>query len=263
MSKVHQALKKAERERMISGIDMDDIDFQDISDRSSFDEHLVSFLAPKSAAAEQYRKLRTRISHFLDSRLRTILITSSTSQEGKSLTAANLAITIAQGIDQHVLLVDGDLRQPSLPKFFGLYPRYGLTDYLTGNIDLSQILFDTGIPKLKLLPSGSPSDRSSELIASNKMRNLIQELKSRYEDRYIIIDSTPIIGTDEPDILTKQVDGVILVVKAGKTPKEIIESTLSALNVDNVLGIVFNGLEYAVKRVNYGYYQESSQYVGE
>ena len=227
-----------------------------VHQESLLEELLVSLLDPKSIAAEQYRRLRTKILqfHLPDSALRTILVTSSASEEGKTLTAANLAVTIAHGIDQHVLLVDCDLRHPSIHKFFGLVPQFGLSDYLAGDIDLSQILLETRIPKLKLLPAGSHSDRPSELIASRKMRDLVQELKSRYEDRYIILDSSPISVTDEPDILAEQVDGTIIVVRAGKTPKEVVQKTLDALSGRNILGIVFNDLEFALKRVNYDYY---------
>jgi capsular exopolysaccharide synthesis family protein len=129
-----------------------------------------------------------------------------------------------------------------------------LTDYLTEDIDISRVIVDSGIPKLKLLPSGSSSNKPSELIASKKMRDLIEELKSRYKDRYIIIDSTPVGATDEPDILARLVDGVIMVVRAGKTPREVIERALSALNAENLIGIVFNGIESAIKRLSYGRY---------
>ena len=260
MSKVHQALKKAEMERIMrkDALSLPEIEekttiIENIA-KNSFDEHLVALLNPKSIAAEQYRKLRTRILQFPDFAPKTILITSSTPQEGKTLTAANLATVIAQGIDQHVLLVDGDLRCPMINRLFGLKPRYGLTDYLTRDIDLSQVLEETGVPKLKILSSGSPSDKPSELIASKKMRNLVQELKSRYEDRYIIIDSSPLAVTNEPDILADQVDGIIFVVRAGKTPKEVIRKTLDVLSNRNILGIVFNDFEFSLKRVNYDYY---------
>ncbi|MDY6854853.1 MAG: polysaccharide biosynthesis tyrosine autokinase [Thermodesulfobacteriota bacterium] len=261
MSKVYQALKKAEKESIIDkGIlslcDKEEKPMGILStpNISSFDQHLVSLLDANSIAAEQYRKLRTRILQFSASSLKTVLITSSTSQEGKSITAANLAITIAQGVDQHVLLVDGDLRQPSIHKLFGLDTNYGLTDYLTENIDIAKVIVNSGIPKLKLLLSGSFSNKPSELIASKKMKDLIQELKSRYDDRYIIIDSTPVTATDEPDILAEQVDGIIMVVRAGKTSREVIERALSALNAENILGVVFNRVEFATKRLSYGSY---------
>ena len=253
MSRVHQALKKAE---MAREKDKDIVNLPEkIFTKSSFDEHLVSFFDTKSIAAEQYRKLRTRILQFPDFAPRTILITSATSEEGKSLTAANLAITISQGVDEHVLLIDSDLRRPTIPGLFGLNPQCGLADYLTGDTDLSKILIETGIPKLKLLPAGSFSERPSELIASNKMKSLVNELKTRYEDRYIIIDSSPVMVTDEPDILADQVDGIILVIRAGSTPREAIEKTLDSLSGKNIIGVVFNANEITLKRAYYGYYQ--------
>jgi len=262
VSKILQALQKAEKESKNNIISLpvvlkkcEDVpEVPEVPYKNFLDERLVSILDPKSAAAEQYKKIRTRILQFPDFAPKTILITSSTPQEGKSTTAANLAITIAQGFDEHVLLLDCDLRRPSLERFFGLDSWYGLTDYMMGDIDLPGIIRDTCVSKLKILSSGSPSYKPSEVISSRKMKDLIQELKSRYDDRYIIIDSSPVAASDEPDILAKQVDGIILVVRAGKTPREVIEATLKSLEGRNILGIVFNDLEFSLKRVKYSYY---------
>ena len=252
MSKVYQALKKAERERMVDGVVKKENGKNNIT--SSFDQHLIAYMDPRSISAEQFKKLRTKILQYSDSDLKSILITSSIAQEGKSLTAVNLAITIAQGVDESVLLVDADFRKPSIEKLLGINSTSGLSDYLREDVDISNFLLETGIPKLKFIPAGTPTDRPSELLASKKMKNLLKELKSSYEDRYIILDSAPIMPTDEPDILANQVDGVIIVVKFGKTPKEVIKKTLGSLSGVNILGIVFNGVEFTTKRHQYYYY---------
>ena len=231
------------------------------TEKSSLDEHLVTLLDPKSFVAEQFRKLRTSImEHSNSNPPRCILITSSVLGEGKTITAANLAVSIAQGIHEHVLLIDADLRRPTLHKQLGLNPTPGLSDYLTGDIELSHLLVKTSVPKLTFLPAGQVSDKPSELFSSNKMRNLIEEMRSRYENRYIVIDSTPIMSTSEPDILSRQVDGVIFIVRAGKTPREVIQRSLLNLDKKKILGIVFNDVELQTAGYPYSYYRYYSYY---
>lgn len=264
MSRVYQALKKAERERMeaeVTGQRESPEVKKHFPGNLSIDQHLVTLLNPKSSATEQFRKLRTSIMEHSDSNPpRCILITSSVSGEGKTVTAVNLAISLAQGVHEHVLLMDADLRKPVLHKCLGLNPVSGLSDYLTSDIELSDILVKTPVPKLTLLPAGPASDKPSELFSSVKMRNLIMEVRSRYEDRYIIIDSTPIMATSEPDILSRQVDGVILVVKAGKTPREVIQRSLLNLDRNKILGVVFNDVDFPTSGYRYGYHPYYSYY---
>lgn len=264
MSRVHQALKKAEREKMGGGISHEEhsVEVEEHSpEESSIDQRLVALLDPGSSAAEQFRKLRTSIlEHSNSNPPRCILITSSVPGEGKTVTAVNLAISLARGVDEHVLLIDADLRRPGLHKCLGLNPGSGLSDYLTDNIELSDLLIKTAIPKLTFLPAGPVSDKASELFFSDKMRNLIEEARSRYEDRYIIIDSTPAMGTSEPDILSRQVDGVIFVIKAGKTPREVIKRSLLSLDKEKILGVVFNDVDFRTTGYHYGYYRYYSYY---
>jgi len=278
MSKVHEALKKAERERhyptgvltkkeetqreeTVSQVKKESRYSAKSLKGPSLDHHLVTLLDPKSAAAEQLRKLRTSILECSNGNSpRCILVTSSILGEGKTTTAANLAISIAHGIQKHALLIDADLRKPDLHNYFGLNPGPGLSDYLTHDIQLPDLLIKTSIPRLTLLPAGPVADKPSEVLSSNKMRSLIEEVRSRYEDRYIVIDSTPIMSTSEPDILCRQVDAVIFMVKAGKTPREVIQRSLQSLDKEKILGIVFNDVELRTTGYHYGYYDYSSYY---
>jgi exopolysaccharide/PEP-CTERM locus tyrosine autokinase len=211
---------------------------------------------PHSFVSEQYRTLRSRILSFSkENDLRTILITSCLPGEGKSTVSSNLSICIANGKDEHALLVDCDLRKPSIHKNFGLNNNQGLSNYLNQDIHLSQALYKTEIGKLTLLPAGTHPDNPSELISSEQMRNLLQEMKTRYSNRYIIIDSTPANQTPEPAILAEQVDGVILVVKAGMAGRELIARTVKQLGKEKILGVVFNMVQEPIKsRYNYNYY---------
>lgn len=287
MSKIHEALKKAEREKITEQIAVQqhllevkqhrpklltkkketqrEETVSQVKKESkysvkslkepSLDQHLVTLLDPKSFAAEQFRKLKTSILEYSKGNFpRCILVTSSVLDEGKTMTAANLAISIAQGIQKHTLLIDADLRKPDLHNYFGLNPGSGLSDYLTHDIQISDLLIKTSIPRLTLLPAGPVSDEPTELLSSNKMQNLIEEVRSRYKDRYIVIDSSPIMFTSEPDILCRQVDGVIFMVRAGNTPREIIQRSLRSLDKEKILGIVFNDVELRIAGYRYGYY---------
>lgn len=213
-------------------------------DESSISEFLVVMKNPLSYIAEEYRKLCSRI--FVDTEKNeqnTILVTSSAMGEGKSLTSVNLATVIASKIDHTVLLVDCDLRKPTLHKYFGLNPKVGLVDYLKGTIKLEDALINTGIGRMTFLPAGIPPENPVELLSSNKMQQLIKDIKSRYKNRYIIIDSTPVLTTAESIAIASQTDGVVFVVRERMVPKKEIMHALSLLKGANLLGVVLNGDE--------------------
>jgi len=212
---------------------------------------------PHSVAAEQFRILRSLVFNFNKSHnLRTILITSCLPEEGKSTVSSNLAICIARSVNQYTLLVDCDLRKPSIHKIFDLNGGPGLSDYLNQDITLSQTLNKTEIDKLTIIPAGNHPDNPSELLSSEKMKHLVQEVKAKYNDRYIIFDSTPVNQTSEPAILAEQVDGIILVVRAGKTDRELAARTVDHLGKEKILGVVFNMAQEPIKSryYNYNYY---------
>jgi protein-tyrosine kinase len=204
---------------------------------------------------EQFRMLKTRVLHTHNGNPpRTLLITSVLPFEGKSTVATNLAVSLAQGIREHVLLVDCDFRNPHIHKLFGLSPQKGLADYLSGNVDLSEILLKTDTPKLTVVPVGKKPSSPLDLLASEKMKHLIRELKARYNDRYIVFDSTPVQLTSEPMVLLSQVDGIVLVVKAGKTNREMVQRAMQDMERKRLLGIVLNGIEKSLSTKEY-YYQ--------
>ena len=258
MSKIHKALQKAEMEKREKTTDQKE-EYEPTKEFSAdIDQRVVTLSDPESLTAEQFRKLKTSILINAGPNgdgIRCVLITSSAIMEGKTLIATNLAISIAQEVQQHVLLIDADLRQPSVHKTLGITMGRGLSDYLSGDIELSQILVKTAIPKLSVLPAGKPTSEPAELLSSQKMRSLINEVRSRYDDRYIIIDSTPIMSTVEPDILAQQVDGIVFVVKAGKTPREIIQRSLSRLDKNKILGLVLNQVDFQPTGHDYQYYR--------
>jgi capsular exopolysaccharide synthesis family protein len=200
---------------------------------------LIAGLAPKSLAAEQYRQLRTRLSHTEGATaLRTILITSPQKGEGKSVTAANLALTMAQELQRRVVLVEADLRKPSLQELLGLPPGVGLAEYLAGACELRDAMKFLPHHNLAVLPAGAAPTNPAELLGSTAMRRLLDQLRTRF-DR-VILDTPPVLPLADVAVLAPIVDGTLLVVRAGVTPKPAIENALRAFDSSRLLGIVLN-----------------------
>jgi len=194
---------------------------------------------PNSYGAEQFRKLKTQIFLRLPNPPHTILVTSAAPQEGKTTVAANLAIAISHEIQRKAILIDGDLRKPSI-YLENCSDSKGLSNYLSDQTPLSEILLDADGDNLRVIPAGPPSRRSAELMDSKRMRDLLAHLCEIGRDTYIIIDSPPIMSASEPILLSKMVDGIILVVMAGQTPKESTKRATQSLDQGKIIGIVFN-----------------------
>jgi capsular exopolysaccharide synthesis family protein len=203
---------------------------------------LVAALSPHSATAEQYRAIRTRISQSEGTRhCRTILVTSPLSSDGKTLTALNLALTMAQEFHRRVVAIDADLRNGSLHRLFGIPERPGLSDVLTGSVSLEQALVSLPDFRLTLLPSGSPADSPTELLGSAEMRRVIDTLHTQF-DR-VVIDTPPASPLADVGVLAPLVDGVVLVVRAGRTPRPAIDRALEEFDPNRLLGLVLNDVE--------------------
>jgi exopolysaccharide/PEP-CTERM locus tyrosine autokinase len=277
MSKIYKALEKAERERPRE-FEKDQISIGDMEEKRQSerpeliptprevrgtvsDQRLVPLYQSDSLAAEQFRRLRTYLLRFKQSEtLRTIMVTSSASGEGKTLISANLAAGIAHDLHSHALLVDCDLRNSALGEWFDLRNRKGLSDYLAGRGEISNLLVKSEVEKLSILPSGGLQVNPTELIASKKMEALVHELRSRYDDRYVILDSTPLLMTSEPQILSKFVDGILIVVRAGVTARETLKQALSSLDKGKILGLVLNDLEFKSPGLSSRYFGTGGYY---
>jgi capsular exopolysaccharide synthesis family protein len=200
---------------------------------------LVAGLAPKSLAAEQYRQLRTRLAHAEGANnLRTVLVTSPQKGEGKSVTSANLALTMAQELQRRVVIVEADLRKPSMQHLFGLPAGPGLTEYLAGAAELKDVLRFIPDHNLTVLHAGSAAANPAELLGSTAMRRLLDTLRTRF-DR-VILDTPPVLPLADVAVLAPLVDGMLMVVRAGVTPKPAIENALRAFDSSRLLGIVLN-----------------------
>jgi protein-tyrosine kinase len=258
MGRMFDALQKVEREKNQEvKEDSPKITTEDVV----LDNKLVAFFAPTSMAAEQFRRLRTFIIRpWKENSPRTFLITSAMAGEGKSLVSINLAITIATELHSHALIVDCDLRNPTLSRWFGFREAKGLSDYLTGEASLPDLLVKTSLDKLSILPGGAFQDNPAELIGSNKMKSLVADLKERYADRYIILDSSPLLATTEPSVLNEMVDGILFVIKSGATPRESIQQALKSVDKKKIIGVVLNDMEFKTEAMIRRYFGTDRYY---
>ncbi len=220
------------------------------------DFRIVVYHNPESLAAEHFKVLRSSIMYPPDGReIKSVLVTSALEQEGKTMVSCNLAVSIAQSVDPYVLLIDGDVRRPSVQKTLGLRKSPGLTDYLLTGKPLSNFLMKGILDKMTVLQAGSTVRNPAELMTSDRMHQLIQEARDRYADRLIVIDSPPVNLAAETLVLSKHVDVVILVVRYGVSDKNAVEEAINKLGKQKILGVVFNGFE--VKPRKYTYYKKS------
>jgi exopolysaccharide/PEP-CTERM locus tyrosine autokinase len=230
-------------------------------DRMRSDFPLVSLFQPGSLGAEQFRRLRTHVLKLnVSDPPKTIMVTSATEGEGKTFVAANLAAGIAHDLHFHALLVDCDLRNPSISQWFGVQNGHGLSDYLVGRGQLPELLMKTEMEKLSILTGGSAQEKPAELIGSKRMEALVRELKSRYNDRYIILDATPLLATTEPEVLARLVDGILIVVRAGVTPRETVKQAIASLDPKKIMGFVLNDVEFKSSGLSSRYFGSDGYY---
>jgi protein-tyrosine kinase len=209
--------------------------------------------AGESLAAEGYRLLRTHLLHQTTKEGRnTLMVTGPQSGEGKTLTAINLAISISKEINHTVLLVDTDLRSPSITDYFGLPKQPGLVDYLIDEVPIPELLIHPqGLTKLVILPAGRAITHAAELLNSPRMRDLVQELKHFYTNRYVIFDLPPLLTCADALTFAPLMDGIMVIIEAGRTAKEDIKHCQEMLKQFRFLGFVLNKTEETLSQ---GYY---------
>jgi protein-tyrosine kinase len=208
----------------------------------------------QSAYTDVYKVLRTQILQKLRERnANTLAITSPGPGEGKSLTALNLAISMAMEMDKTVLLVDADMRNPSLNRLLGLGNVPGLSDYLTSDIDLADLLIHPSIPRLVVLPAGKKIANSSEVLSSQRMARLVQELKSRYPSRYVLFDLPPMLNVADAAVFIPYLETAMMVVEDGKTPTEAVKRAASLIPANKLVGTVLNKVREVQPVYGYGY----------
>jgi len=196
---------------------------------------------PQSAEADIYRILRTQVLQIMNkSDFRTLAITSPRYGDGKTTTALNLALSIALDLKQTVLLVDLDLRKPTVDKFLGLGNAMGLTNYLVNDTPIPDCLARLPFERLSVLPGGNALENSSEILGSPKMAALANELKARYHDRLVIYDMPPVLAQDDSIAFLPHVDATLVVVRDGTTRTDDLKTCLERLSNANIIGTVLN-----------------------
>ncbi|MEX0902965.1 MAG: CpsD/CapB family tyrosine-protein kinase [Pseudohongiellaceae bacterium] len=228
------------------------------SDRGrTVNPHLVSLLQPDSVEAERYRRLRHVVEQKAQSdQTNVIAITSAVAGDGKTLTSINLAAALAQDQQASVLLVELDLRQPftNVKDYLGIKKLYskGLVDrVLDDKLSIEQVVYYIADFNLYVMPSGTKASSAYDILNSPKLGKLLDEAKHRYD--YVIVDTAPIAFLPDSQLISPWVDGFMIVVGAGNTPKDMLEESLNVMDPDKVLGLVFNGYS-AGNEKKFGYY---------
>jgi len=205
------------------------------------ENHRIVARLAHSANADVFRILRTKVlRHLAQGKHTTLAVTSPNYGDGKTTVAVNLALSLALDVKQTVLLVDLDLRDPSVDRCLGLAPEVGLSDYFHNDIPVAQCLVNPGVDRLVVLPVGKRLEQSSEALGTPKMAKLAHELKTRYPDRIVIYDMPPLLAQDDVLAFLPHVEAVLMVVLDGVTPADDIRQCASALAGANLIGTVLN-----------------------
>ncbi len=222
---------------------------------------IVTPNAPRSFIADEFRVIkRPLISNAMGrgaaalAHGNLIMVTSAVSGEGKSFTSVNLAMSIAAELDHTVMLIDADVARPSILRMLGLPDGPGLLDLLEGKAEMSGVLLKTNIDKLTILPSGTPHARATELLASDAMRLLLDDISRRYSDRIVIFDSPPLLLTTEARVLATQMGQVVMVVQADQTLQADVQHALATIDSCPVKMMLLNKVRVEAKgKYGYGY----------
>jgi len=205
---------------------------------------------PHSYTAEQFRKVKTHILNQSPAP-RSILITSTVPAEGKSLVALNLALSFAQEKHIRTILVDADLRKPSI---FPELHSAGLSQYLASQTPWKDILIRFEAQNLFVVPAGTPSPKAPDLIGSPRMKDLLKNLREWGEETYILIDAPPILVTSEPIIFSKLVDGIVLIVMSDRASKKSVRKAVDSMGREKIIGVVFNQINLKPSKDDSDYY---------
>lgn len=283
MERIKQALEKARLERQRSGAIPDSSFQSDNASRSgavqytqtrtisvakniSQERRLIKGME-KNEFTDAYKILRTQVLQRLSEKnWNSLAITSPGTNEGKTLVAINLAISLAMEVNYTVLLVDADLRHPRVHSYLGIEAEYGLSDYLTVDKPLSELLVHPQeIEDFVVLPGGRSLTNSAEMLNSPKMARLVQELKARYPSRIILFDLPPLLNAADALAFSPYVDAALLVIEDGKTQQEEVKQAIGLLQGTNVIGTVLNkswrsnsqiAEEMSKKRLTLAYYTQ-------
>ena len=225
-------------------------------DRATLERNRIVAFEKTNPDNWAYDVLRTQVLQKMDEKgWRTLAITSPTVGSGKTVTAINLAISIAHHTQRTAMLVDFDLRRPRVGAYLGVRKKPSLSEVLTGKAQLADALVNPDLPRLVVLPTSSPVPHAAEVLSSVVVRSMVTDLRERYADRIVIFDLPPVMAGDDVMALLPSVDAVLLVVGNGDSTRKEIEESMRHLPPEQLLGVVLNKAEAEVRRgYGYGYY---------
>ncbi|MGH8644565.1 MAG: CpsD/CapB family tyrosine-protein kinase [Gammaproteobacteria bacterium] len=216
------------------------------------DEHRVISAQSRADVVAGYKMLRTQILQRMATQgWNTLGITSTAAGQGKTLTAINLAISLARDEQRTVLLGDLDMYRPKVHECFGYSPTFGIGDYFENDVPLERILFNPGINRLVILPGKGPIPHSSEILASLKMVRLVREMKARYASRFVMFDLPPVLSGDDVLAFAPQIDAFLIVIEDCGTEKDELTQTVELLKGSTILGTVLNKSSETVRAYYY------------
>lgn len=280
MERIRKALERAGQDRQMTGTDVFRQTSQgiqadlstgvrytmtkmvEVSPQQLLENRIIAAL-PEHPFKDSYRMLRTRVLQTMrNNGWTSVAVTGPATGCGKTLTAINLAVSLAMEVSNTVLLVDLDLRRPAVHKYFGYEPELGLSDYLTTDVPLHQLLFTPSIDRLVVLPGRSALPNSAEMLRSPRMIALVNELKTRYPDRLIVFDLPPILAADDALAFSPYTDCFLMVAESGGTKKDDLQKAYSILKNTPLVGTVLNKSEAPTSGYGYGSTQKKKRFFG-
>ena len=270
MERIRKALERAGQDRMMTATDVlrqappgvqSDLSTGvrytmtktvEVSPQQLLDKRIIAAL-PEHKFKDSYRMLRTRVLQTMrNNGWTSVAVTGPATGCGKTLTAINLAVSLAMEVSHTVLLVDLDLRKPTIHNYFGYEPELGLSDYLTTDVPLYKLLFNPGIERLVVLPGRNALPNSAEMLRSPRMIALVNELKTRYPDRLVVFDLPPILAADDALAFSPYTDCFLMVAESGGTKKEDLQKAYEILKNTPLVGTVLNKSDAPSSGYGYG-----------
>ena len=247
---------KIDTEIPLANRDIDKISYNKTTviklDQSSLERNRIVSHAKNNLYSGVFDSLRTQVLQKMEENgWKTIAVVSPTPASGKTFVSINLAISIAHQPQKTAILLDLDLRRPKIANYLGLNVAQSMNDYLQGNAKLEDLMISPGIARFVVVPTMRPVAKSSEILSSSKVVNLIQELRDRYESRIVIFDAPPILNSDDAMVLLPQVDCFLLVIANGMSTKAEVEEAMHYLPQEKLLGVVFNKADIETREYYY------------
>jgi capsular exopolysaccharide synthesis family protein len=253
MSRLEEALEQATKLKQFEAVPKE-IQLADVTPLRCHCPYVTVLTQPESPINEEYRKLKSKMMQAINQQgMNTFMITSAAKGEGKTITAINLALSLVKEPHNSVLLIDCDVRNPSICHYLDIEPSLGLIDYFVGETDFANIIIKPDIENFYVIPAGQPRLNTENISSQHRMNKLIEHVKQQRIAKYTIIDTPPILLYADAFDVGHYVDAVLFVIKEGHTPIKKVQEALNILKNFTLLGIVFNNASSAPPSTPYYY----------